>query len=165
MLVLMILWRVWHVHNELTHGKTMIPIIASRRFLCEYIDSLLMIKHYPQMDIAKGKRPVDLIACHMSRTPTQACLATDVLWEPPLEGYVKLNFDGSFVAAIGEVGAGMILRNRKGHAIFAACRWLFNCGMRGRTATVLALVPSTIGDRDQLRRDRLPHQRWDSRSV
>lgn len=33
----------------------------------------------------------------------------------------------TYVPAVGEAGAGMILLDHEGQIIFAACRWLFNC--------------------------------------
>lgn len=50
MLPLMLLWRVWHVRNELTHDKPLIPVEASKKFLCSYVDSLLLIKQGPEVD-------------------------------------------------------------------------------------------------------------------
>ncbi|VAH11601.1 unnamed protein product [Triticum turgidum subsp. durum] len=98
MLVIMVFWRLWHVHNELTHYKPMIPIEASKQFLCGYVDYLLMIKHYLQADITKGKFPADLSGCITPSTHMTGRLLPDVTWVPPPAGHVKLNFDGSYVA-------------------------------------------------------------------
>mgnify|MGYP000988840899 CR=1 FL=1 len=46
--------------------------------------------------------------------------------EPPKQGWVKLNTDGSFAESDG-AGAGMILRDSAGAIIFSACRTLFSC--------------------------------------
>ena len=46
MLFLMLLWRIWHVRNELTHNKPIIPVEASKKFLCSYMESLLLIKQH-----------------------------------------------------------------------------------------------------------------------
>jgi hypothetical protein len=37
--VLMIVWRVWHARNEVTHGKPLSSTIGSRRFICSYVKS------------------------------------------------------------------------------------------------------------------------------
>ena len=50
----------------------------------------------------------------------------EVRWTKPIQGWVKLNTDGSF-AASEAAGAGMILRNSAGDIIFSACRALYSC--------------------------------------
>ncbi|KAK1682165.1 hypothetical protein QYE76_043013 [Lolium multiflorum] len=57
--IMMLLWRIWHVRNEVVHHKPPPPAEASRRFLCSYVDSLLTIKYYPHDDGVKGKAPAD----------------------------------------------------------------------------------------------------------
>jgi hypothetical protein len=52
---MMILWRVWHSHNEMTHGKACRYIKSSRRFLISYLNSLFLIKQFPTADVEKGK--------------------------------------------------------------------------------------------------------------
>lgn len=119
MLVLMVLWRAWHIHNELTHDKPLIPVEVSKRFLCDYVQSLLTIKHYPHADTIKGKLPVlTELSNFVPVTSNTKCLVSPVAWEPPPDGHVKLNFDGSFVVADGSAGAGMVLRDHLGHVIF-----------------------------------------------
>jgi hypothetical protein len=53
---LMIMWRIWFVHNEITHDKPMPAIEGSRRFLCSYMASLENIKMLPTDEILKAKR-------------------------------------------------------------------------------------------------------------
>jgi hypothetical protein len=55
----MILWRIWHAHNEMTHNKHCPSIEGSRRFLVSYVNSLHLIKQFPEADIIKGKMVVD----------------------------------------------------------------------------------------------------------
>uniref|UniRef100_A0ACD5ZQT2 Uncharacterized protein n=1 Tax=Avena sativa TaxID=4498 RepID=A0ACD5ZQT2_AVESA len=44
-----------------------------------------------------------------------------------MEGWVKLNVDGSYIQNDGQAGAGMILRDHQGEVIYTACRCLVNC--------------------------------------
>jgi hypothetical protein len=54
-MILMTLWRIWHVRNEVVRGKPPPPLDASRRFLMSYMDSLLLIKYHPDKDLTKRK--------------------------------------------------------------------------------------------------------------
>jgi hypothetical protein len=58
MMMLMTWWRIWHIRNEVVHQKPAPPLEASRRFLCSYVDSLLMIKHNHGADPTKGKSTI-----------------------------------------------------------------------------------------------------------
>jgi hypothetical protein len=110
-MTLMALWRVWHIHNEITHAKPMSSVESSKRFLASYLDSLVMIKQDPNADMLKGKSVVSYdqgFTCN-----TKVCdgrQKNNVKWLPPEEGMAKLNTDGSFVS-MNEAGAGMVLRD------------------------------------------------------
>ncbi|KAM0889911.1 hypothetical protein ACQ4PT_027403 [Festuca glaucescens] len=56
--ILMLLWRIWHVRNEVVHHKAPPPVEASKCFLCSYLESIATIKYYPQADGIKGKEPM-----------------------------------------------------------------------------------------------------------
>jgi hypothetical protein len=50
-LTLLTFWRAWFAHNEITHAKPCPPIEGSQRFLMSYLDSLLLIKQFPNSHI------------------------------------------------------------------------------------------------------------------
>jgi hypothetical protein len=58
--ILMTLWRIWHVRNEVVHRKPPPPVEASRSFLCSYVESISTIKYYPRADFIKGKTPIQV---------------------------------------------------------------------------------------------------------
>ena len=53
--VLMLLWSVWHVRNELVHAKLAPPIDVPTRFLASYLDSLACLKLDLNADFVNGK--------------------------------------------------------------------------------------------------------------
>lgn len=57
--LLMLLWRCWHVRNEITHHKPAPPVEASKRFLQSYVSSLMNLQHYSSVDLVKGKMVAD----------------------------------------------------------------------------------------------------------
>ena len=124
MIVLMTMWRVWYVRNEITHGKSPPPTEASRRFLQGYINSLLCIHQWPQGNMEKGKMVVQADAL---APPQHVQQKAEVGWVLPPAGWTKLNVDGSYVPATGAAGGGMVLRSDRGGIIFTACREIRTC--------------------------------------
>lgn len=124
---LMLMWRIWHNRNEITHGKSIAPVAVSQRFIFSYVSSLTTIKQYPQADIIRGKQ-----VAHPDRIrlPSQAppAVSSPRRWEKPSTGWMKLNVDGSFQASDGKGGIGAVLRDSSGNVIFAACGSMLVCG-------------------------------------
>jgi hypothetical protein len=122
MMTLMVLSRAWHVHNELTHDKPAPPTEASRRFLCSYVDTLLLIRQAPGTDACKGKEVISYSGRTTKNTGDTKTKKQVKNRERPTWDQLKLNVDGSYLERNGEAGAGMILRDHEGEVIFAACR-------------------------------------------
>jgi ribonuclease HI len=137
---MMTIWRIWHNHNELTHGKACPSIEGSRRFLVSYLNSLLLIKQYPSADIAKGKMCIDQAAGFSVRRGQEGrCSKERQRWKPPKPGWVKLNVDGAFAKGVARTG--MVLRDEKGAVVAAASRCPRNC----RDATEAELMAMEEG--------------------
>lgn len=128
-LVMMILWRIWHTRNEITHGKHAHAIAASKRFIESYVSSLQEIKQWPNANLEKGKHVVDAKQWKKPRASQGDGFVHR--WRPPEQGWMKLNTDGSFQAEAGNGGIGVVLRNCHGEIIFSAC------GFLQRTSSVL----------------------------
>ena len=124
LVVLMTMWRVWHVRNEITHDKAPPTAEASRRFLHGYINSLMCIQQHPDGNLEKGKM---VVLPSPPRAPESTAPKVRAHWVPPQPGWVKLNTDGSYIAATGAAGGGMILRDDRGEIIYSACRELRTC--------------------------------------
>jgi ribonuclease HI len=126
-MTLMIMWRIWHCHNEITHDKPMPPIEGSKRFLMSYLDSLLSIKQAPKADPIKGKNVVSNSQGFSSKMAVaDGHRQRNIKWQPPRDDMLKLNTDGSFVHP-QEAGIGMILRDHHGQVIVAASKSLPHC--------------------------------------
>ena len=124
-MLLLTLWRIWHIRNEVLHHKPAPPMEASRRYLVSYLDSLVGLKIDLSSDPSKGKSLVTYDR-PLKNPHVRIVESTPVKWCPPMAGWVKLNTDGSF-AVNGTAGAGMVLRDDKGNVIYSACRELFSC--------------------------------------
>jgi ribonuclease HI len=110
----------------MTHNKHCPSIEGSRRFLVSYVNSLHLIKQFPEADIIKGKMVVDeLQGLRRGGSAHGAVTKPKQKWVPPGQGEAKLNVDGAFTT--NDAGTGMILRDDQGAIIFAACRALTYC--------------------------------------
>jgi hypothetical protein len=174
-MTLMTLWRIWYAHNELTHGKPAAPIEGSRRFLVGYLNSLLMIKQYPEKDVIKGKMTVSSSqGFRLQQSKSVVDSKQSWKWTKPSAGNAKLNVDGSY-GQNGEAGAGMVLRDHDGQVIYAACRHIEHCYdatdaellaiEEEGTATQLALVNFKVHAGDRLRGSSRDDQRRIAKCV
>jgi hypothetical protein len=93
----MILWRIWHIHNEITHQKPLPSVEGSKRFLASYLESLLLIKQFPNADPVKGKSVVVLDQGFACGTKSESRRKDVIKWLPPVADMAKLNTDGSFM--------------------------------------------------------------------
>jgi ribonuclease HI len=125
-MMLMTFWRIWHAHNELTHGKECPSIEGSRRFLVSYLNSLMLIKQFPEADIGKGKMVVNHQQGFKEVATRERTKSGRPRWKPPDDLAAKLNVDGAF-SSTRQAGAGIILRDSKGDVLVAACRHHQNC--------------------------------------
>nr|XP_040258044.1 uncharacterized protein LOC120975507 [Aegilops tauschii subsp. strangulata] len=138
MVVLMTMWRAWHVRNELTHGKEAPRTEASRCFLHGYISSLVCIQQHPHGSLEKGKMVLHLPATKSEGVfPTKQQEREELSWARLPAGWAKLNTDGSFVMETGEAGGGMVLWDDTGAIIYTTCREIFACDI-GLEAKLLA---------------------------
>lgn len=109
----------------LVHSKDPARFDVSRRFLCSYLDSLLCITHEPFADPCKSISAI--VPVHTLSKPLKfKSDAVPLRWSLPLQGWSKLNYDGSF-SPDDRVGSGMVLRDESGAVIFSSCRQLFSC--------------------------------------
>jgi hypothetical protein len=128
MMMLMTFWRIWHVRNDIVHQKPSPPIEASRRFLCSYVDSLLLIKQAPMVDPVKGKTVIVYESSSNRKQRKKKEMpreGEDVGgWSKLPLGWTKLNVDGAWNGDTCEGGTDMVLRDEKGNILVAGCTFL-----------------------------------------
>lgn len=125
-MLLMVLWRNWFVRNEIVHDKPAPPTEVSRRFLESYVNSLLVIKQHPHIDLVKGKHVINTSPILPKAQPR---MKNDGVcrWEKPTRGWMKVNIDGSYDSRNGIGGIGLVMRDCTGRAFFASSRHLERC--------------------------------------
>jgi ribonuclease HI len=125
--MLMLFWRIWHAP----------PIESSRRFLVSYLNSLLLIKQFPDADITKGKMVLEQASGFKKKQQVDvADQRKKPRWIAPAHGEAKLNTDGAYTQT--QVGIGMILRDEHGDIIVVACRKL-NHRLEATEAEMMAI--------------------------
>jgi hypothetical protein len=105
-MILMTLWRSWHVRNEVVHDKQPPPLEVSRRLLSSYLESIIQIKYHPNENLEKGKFILHVQGNNLYMNSTDHKQITTASWCPPTPGWCKLNTDGSF-GADATSGVGM----------------------------------------------------------
>ena len=113
----------------MVHQKSAPPVEASRHFLESYVQSLLLIKQNPNLDVAKGKQIIGVSLEEIQKQWRDTTLTPTMLkpWSRPPPSWHKLNIDGSFSLQDGGAGIGMVLRDSDGRGIVIACRPILHC--------------------------------------
>jgi hypothetical protein len=126
--MMIILWRIWHNHNEIMHEKPCPSIEGSRQFLMSYLNSLLIIKQFPGASVEKGKMVVDqTMGFHTKHASGEGQQRSKKTWKAPLMGQAKLNDDGAYSINRG-AGIGMVLR---GHQALSSWKHAGSCNITG----------------------------------
>jgi ribonuclease HI len=112
--LLLLLWRVWFIRNELTHSTRKLSIVRSVGFLQHYWETLCSIRQEGGAD-DKGKKAM---FPEKTRKAGQGEKQTQT-WEPPDAGKIKINVDGAFDAD-GKASFGVVIRNESGRVILSA---------------------------------------------
>ncbi|XBH85970.1 hypothetical protein VPH35_073750 [Triticum aestivum] len=122
-MVIMLIWRIWQLRTDQTHGKEIPPMEVTVEFLDSYYRSIKLAGRYNTEEIIKGKMTVSA-ECTGSLVKVKP---PNRPWPAPQPGYTALSVDGSFLASDGSAAAGMILRDEEGKIIFSADRYIFHC--------------------------------------
>jgi hypothetical protein len=117
-LVVLICWRIWFVRNEMVHNKRFIPCAVSVSFLCSYLHELIQAHLGGNAD-QKGKGPA-LFSLGETSSKRSVIKKSDVPWEPPPFGWLKVNVDDAYTKKTGKAGAGIIIRNHFGEVLLSA---------------------------------------------
>lgn len=118
----MLIWRIWSLCSDLTHGKEAPPLSATSDYLQSYMNSLNLCGRFSTEEIIKGKMPRVQEAPYGVPRPS-----APLAWPRPPAEFAALSVDGAFMQEDGSAAAGMILRRQDGSVIFVAYRCIFNC--------------------------------------
>jgi hypothetical protein len=125
--ILLLMWRAWHLRNDITHGEGKCTVTGSEGFLVSYCESLGLAGATlatGMSDKGKQKMSEGLHADALEDRKAQRGAKIDC-WKRPPHGWVKINSDANFHAETGEVSAGAIVRDETGQILLIAW-WLLN---------------------------------------
>jgi hypothetical protein len=109
--ILLLLWRAWHLRNDVIHASGRALIIGSVMFLTSYSESLNIASQLPPVSsIGKGKEKVMEGSRPVRRgaRKEQGSHLKKAVWLPPPQGWIKLNTDVGFCSMTGTTSIGVI---------------------------------------------------------
>ncbi|KAE8811885.1 Alpha-amylase [Hordeum vulgare] len=121
-MLIMLIWRIWHLRNDKLHGKDAPPVPATVEFLDSYYKSTGLVGRYSHDDILTGKMSVAAIDVRVERVTNPPAP-----WPVPPPNRVALSVDGSFRETDSSTAAVMVLRDSEGVVIFATYMFIFHC--------------------------------------
>ena len=128
-MIILIFWRNWRDHNSITHGGGRLSIDASACAL-RALQRTFFRKQLNIIDDMKRKFPLNIFAGKQKQKVPMEKQTPKLVWQPPEEGWIKINVDGSYVKVTGEASIGLsfgITRGMSfslhGDTCFSAPRW------------------------------------------
>jgi hypothetical protein len=128
--VLFLLWRAWHLRNDMVHGQGTGSVMGSVQFLVNYWDTWRGAHlGNPVQASVKGK---EIMEGSIGREGHANELMSDepakkIIWEPPPEGWAKLNTDAGFYDDTGNGDTGVVIRDHRGR-VLSAWSFISHCG-------------------------------------
>lgn len=119
------LWDIWKERNQRIFKDNKRPVRVVIDSILGEVGSWLMVdKNFK--DLSLNSFMMDWVTIISSSPHNDGAIVKR--WEPPLEGQLKLNFNGSSFRNPGLAGYGCIARDTKGNVVFAMCRPFGSCG-------------------------------------
>jgi hypothetical protein len=148
--VLLLLWRVWYIQNDIMHRKGIASVAGSVEFLKFYKESLGIVEQKdPGWVSERGKEGIQE---KKVRTLGEAVIG----WSKPPPGWAKLNTDASYCDQMGRAGAGVVIRDVDGNVPLSACKTLSHMASaeRSRGGSVPGRSPACTGKDQEANSDR-----------
>ncbi|KAM0862719.1 hypothetical protein ACQ4PT_045084 [Festuca glaucescens] len=132
---LMVLWRAWHLRNDIIHEQGRESIAQSVAFLQSYsIEQSPRLT--PSLDV-KGKSPMFAEEGQPTQAPVPQAKNS---WSAPPEGWIKVNTDASFSGSGIPAGAGAVARDHNGKVVIASCSPIARCSDADEAEAKAALL-------------------------
>jgi hypothetical protein len=130
--VLLLLWRAWHLQNDVIHGKGTESIKGFVSFLVSYGESLEIASYGTLASGAGDKEKAKMFPESKEgrsdpRKRKDSTMSPEK-WKPPPPGWVKLNTDAGFCASSSMAGTSAVVRDSKGKVLLTAWQFLRHCG-------------------------------------
>jgi hypothetical protein len=132
-LILMVLWRAWHLRNNIIHEDGKCTIEASAIFQQNYMDTLNCVGT-GESSKGKGAQASSALQVHEHLNDGQV-----PSWSPPGVGRQKMNVDASFIKESNEGFMGVVITNHLGTVLCSMSQKLKKCA-DGEEAEALALL-------------------------
>jgi hypothetical protein len=123
--ILLLLWRVWHLRNEVTHGQGKGGITSSSEFLKHYAIPLGFagkLRVRAADDKGKGKLEEGGVVKGHDWDEVSGSTRRSKGWEPLPEGWAKPNTDAGYYPNTGDASSGIVIRDRNGRVLLSAWR-------------------------------------------
>ncbi|KAJ1266195.1 hypothetical protein BS78_08G132200 [Paspalum vaginatum] len=158
--VQLLFWHSWFLRNDAIHGTGSASVYGSAHFIMSYKDShsLLSIRQGFGLD-HNGKKPVNNSWRWMTPQlkPNSNSNSSSSIWEPPLEGWAKIDVDGAFTLRTGAASIGGIIRDYRGHVLLSFWQILTDCSLAEQSvvlesdcASVIATITTGQEDRSHI---------------